>query len=140
MLHFFVPRLKRAAVLSVMALHTELHFIPQKAPDATMRLIRLQWWRDEIEKIKNKQNHADSSILDEISSTIQNFDGFGEYLNRFDKNIRGEAADIEEALYKIFGDIINNEKHIERFSKKLALHDELEENTAFRPFRLWLGK
>lgn len=137
LLSFFAPRDKRRAIITIMALHTELLQIPQKANDPTMRLIRLQWWRDEIEKMQNKKPHADSPILDELQNvkTIS----FENYLNIFDEFCRGNAVDIDEPLYDFFGKIIDNETATNRFSKKLFTHDNLPPETKFRAIRLWLG-
>ena len=135
LLHFFVSRKYREKIIPLMALHTELLTIPQKASDPTMRLIRLQWWRDEIKKMQGGKTHADSPILDLLS---QNLD-YEDYLNRFDSSLRGEDIDIEEALYTLFGNILKNEKEKNKLSKKLFIHDNLPEHTKFRALRLWLG-
>lgn len=137
LLHFFAPRDKRRGILCLTALHTELFHIPQKANDPTMRLIRLQWWRDEIKKIINGTPHADSPILDELQN-IKRI-SFEKYLDVFDDFYRGNAVDIDEPLYDLFGKIIDNEKATNRFSKKLFTHDNLPPDTKFRAIRLWLG-
>jgi phytoene/squalene synthetase len=137
LLQFFAPRTKRHGIIAMMALHTELLQIPQKAADPTMRLIRLQWWRDEIEKMQNKKPHADSPILDELQNVKAIF--FEKYLNIFDEFCRGEAVDLDEPLYGLFGKIINDEKATNRCSKKLFTHDNLPPETKFRAIRLWLG-
>jgi len=94
-------------------------------------LIRLQWWRDEIVK----DNHADSPILNLLPKL--NYD---DYLNRFEQSLRGEQVDIDEAFYALMTSIIKNEKAKNRFSKKLILHDKLQEQESkFHALRLWLG-
>ncbi len=140
LLHFFAPRQNRAGIITLMALHTELFHIPQKADGPTMRLIRLQWWRDEIQKIQNNQPHAVSPILDELKK-IDGIDNisFETYFNAFDDYCRGTAVDINEPLYALFGYIIKNKQSIDKFSKKLFLHDNMADNTKFRALRLWLG-
>jgi phytoene/squalene synthetase len=138
LLHFFVPRDKRRAILAAMALHTEIRSIPTKVQDPMMRMIRLKWWMDEIEKIMNGQACADSPILEEIT-TLSPYPNFNDYFTRFDKSFRGEDADIDEAFYSTLGTIIGTSKSKNRFSKKLVLHDTLPEGTNFRAFRLWLG-
>lgn len=139
LIHFFAPRKKRRALLSIMALHTELRLIPQKVHDPMMRLIRLKWWHDEIGNIKNSRHFSDSPILTEINQNIKNYIEFDDYLNRFEKSLRGETADIDESLYKIFANIIDDKKQIEIFSNKLMLNDTLDEKTKLRALRLWLG-
>ncbi len=137
LLHFFAPRAKRRGIITVMALHTELLQIPQKATDPTMRLIRLQWWRDEIDKISTNTPHSDSPILEELKNikTIS----FENYLNVFDDFCRGNAVDLDEPLYDLFGAIIKDKKDINKFSKKLFTHDNLPPQAKFRAIRLWLG-
>jgi hypothetical protein len=133
----FVRRENYNLYLAMMALHTELLQIPQKATDPTMRLIRLQWWRDEIEKLTHNKPHADSPILDEIKHINLNISK--DYLDVFDNFCRGNAVDINEPLYDLFGKIIQSEKDINRFSKKLFAHDNLPPETKFRAARLWLS-
>jgi hypothetical protein len=53
--------------------------------------------------------------------------------------MRGEDADIDEALYLLFGMLLNEEE-TNKFSKKLTLHDELDEKTPYRALRLWIGR
>lgn len=139
LLHFFVPREKRRAILSIMALHCDLRAIPQKVQDPMMRLIRLKWWSDEIEKINNGEPFADSPVLQEIDETYPKTIQWDSYFDRFNQSLRGETVDIDESLYEIFGQIINDEKLNNRFSKRLALHDEMDDSVYFRAFRLWLG-
>lgn len=100
-----------------------------------MRLIRLQWWRDEIENMQDDKAHADSPILDTLPKTLN----YEDYLNRFDSSLRGENIDIEEALYALFGNVLEDEKDRDKLSKKLFTHDNLPEHTKFRAIRLWLG-
>jgi hypothetical protein len=157
LLHFFAPRNKRNAILAIMALHTELRFIPQKVQDVTLRLIRLQWWRDEIQKIYDDQPHANSPILDELANSFfgltkesnQNEQDplikskgdalIKDYLTRFTQSFQGHDADIDESLYALFGHVINDPRANNHFSKKLFLYDNLPDHTIFRAFRLWIG-
>ena len=138
LLHFFAPRQCRQSILSVMASHCELRAIPKKVQDPTLMMIRLQWWRDEIEKMQSDQPFASSPILEGLSKINKTL-AFEDYLERFETSFRGEDCDIEEALYHIFGQIIDNEKANNRFSKILSHHDTMGETTRFRALRLWLG-
>lgn len=61
-----MPRAVRRAGLAIMALHCEVMEIPLKTADPTLRLIRLKWWEDEIDKILSGKPHADSPVLEEI--------------------------------------------------------------------------
>ncbi len=155
LLHFFAPRPHRLKILALMGLHCELRSIPQKVQDPMMMLIRLQWWRDEIEKMINNEMHVDSPILNTLSSSdlfrgssqrkkdspnkSWNDDLFEDYLNRFDQSMRGEKVDIDEAFYTLMTNIIDNEAAKKRFIKKLMHHDDLEDKKPFRATRLWLG-
>lgn len=138
LLHFFVPRQKRQSILAVMALHTELNSIPKKVQDPMMRIIRLKWWHDEIKKIMKDKPHSDSPILDEITSCCDKDISWDEYFKRFEQSMRGEQSDIGEALYDIFGKIIGDKKVVHKFSKRLARHDEMDDDVLFRALRLWL--
>jgi len=131
LLHFFAPRRERAYTLALMALHCELRDIPKKATDPTMMLIRLQWWRDEIDK---GDNHADSPILNELPKL--DYDG---YFNRIDQSMRGQDVDIEELFYALLTSVIKNKKQRDKFTKKLMHHDQLDDTQKFRALRLWLG-
>jgi len=121
-----------------MALHTELRSIPQKVHDPMMRLIRLQWWRDEIEKMKNSHPYSESPVLEELSQCSL-FLEFDNYFNRVDQSLRGQASDIDEIFYTLMATIIEDEKSKSRFVKKLMLHDQMDENTSLRALRLWFG-
>ena len=138
LLHFFAPRTNRRQILALMGLHTELRIIPTKVHDPMMRIIRLKWWEEELEKIKYNQSYAVSPILNELA-TIENRHEFSEYFIRLDKSLRGEDADIDESFYKILYDVIANERAKNRFIKKLMHHDQLKGKNAFRALRLWLG-
>lgn len=130
LLHFFVPRESRTAILALMGLHSELTSIPHKATDPTMRLIRLQWWRDEIAK----DSHADSPILNSLPKL-----DYEDFINRFDQSLRGEDVDIDETFYALMTSAITSQKQKDKFTKRLMLHDQLEETAIFRAMRLWLG-
>jgi hypothetical protein len=121
-----------------MTLHTELRSIPQKVQDPMMRLIRLQWWRDEIEKMKNGCPYSESPVLEELFQ-CQSFLGFDNYFNRFDQSLRGQESDIDEIFYTLMTSVIQDEKSKNHFVKKLMHHDQLNEHTSFRALRLWLG-
>jgi len=136
LLHFFVPRVNRRNILALMALHTELRMIPKKVHDPMMRIIRLKWWEDEIEKIQNKKPYSDSPILQELAlNTIE----WEEYFIRLDQSLRGEDSDVDEYFYKIMFSTLPNQHSQKKFTKKLVLHDQLSDNTGFRAVRLWLG-
>lgn len=155
LLHFFVPRHYRLPILALMGLHCELRTIPKKVQDPMLMLIRLQWWRDEIDKIANGEAYADSPILTVMSSCdliagsqklgkdplvkSQSDSLFHDYLNRVDESMRGNQADIDEAFYTLMTNAIDNDKARQRFIKKLMHHDELEDKKAFRALRLWSG-
>lgn len=139
LLNFFAPRDKRQNILAIMALHTELKLIPQKTLDPTLRLIRLQWWHNEIQKISNGQPCSNSPILDELKQLHIPNQGFDNYWARFTQSFQGQDSDIDESLYALFGHVINDKRANNRFSKKLFLHDNLPGDTIFRAFRLWIG-
>ncbi len=140
LLHFFAPRKNRFDILALMALHTELHAIPKKVIDPMMRVIRLKWWMDEIEKIQAGKPYADSPVLEALSKTLTahkiNLD---DYFDRFGQSLRGEQSDIDEAFYALLTSIIKDKKLEAKFIKKLMHHDQLEDKTSFRELRLWLG-
>ena len=138
LLHFFTPVSCRDHILSLMALHTELHMIPQKVADPMMRIIRLKWWQDEIEKIRAGDPFADSPILDGLSQ-CDILPSMDDYFDRFGQSMRGDTTDIDEVFYKIMASVIDNEKSRNRFVKKLMHHDQLEDKQAFRALRLWFG-
>jgi len=138
LLHFFAPRACRQDLVTLMALHTELRQIPQRATDPMMRLIRLTWWQDEIKKIQNGTAHADSPILEAMTHLCPMPD-FSAYFSRFDQSLRGEDADIDEVFYNMMTSVIPQPKAKERFIKKLMLHDQMDEDVPFRALRLWLG-
>jgi len=139
LLHFFVPYDCRGAVLALMTLHVELCLIPQKVNDPMMRLIRLKWWKDEIEKLRAGGVHADSPVLDVLVNLFDTFPPMDDYFERMEQSIRGENADIDEIFYKNMTWVIADEKSRNRFVKKLMHHDQLENKNAFRALRLWLG-
>jgi phytoene/squalene synthetase len=142
LLHFFAPCENRFDILALMALHTELHAIPQKVIDPMMRVIRLKWWMDEIDKIQAGKPYADSPVLEALSKTLTahkiNFD---DYFDRFGQSLRGEQSDIDEAFYGLLTSVIHDEKSKSRskFIKKLMHHDRLEDTKLFRALRMWLG-
>lgn len=131
LLHFFAPRHTRQDILALMALHCELRLIPQKVQDPTMMLIRLQWWQDEIDK----DDQSTSPILCNLPKL-----NYKHYFNRVEKSLRGDNIDVDESFYKLMSSVIENKGKQNQFIKKIILHDELNENTKFRAFRLWLGK
>jgi len=140
LLHFFMPRQNRRNALALMAMHVELNAIAMKSTDPMIRLIRLKWWGDEVEKITSGNPHADSPVLDEVEtilscSTLK----FDNYFDQFEKSFRDELCDVDEAFYDILTSLIHNEKAKSKFIKKLMLHDQLGDDVSLRAFRLLFG-
>ena len=138
LLNFFAPRDKRPFVLTIMALHCELRLIPKKVHDPMLMQIRLQWWRDEIDKIKNGDGYAPSPILDELRG-ISPLPDMDQYFNNFTELFAGKDADIDSDLYELFAVIIDDKQASEKFSKILMRHDVLQDKKIFRALRLWLN-
>ena len=140
LLHFFVPRHVRRATLAMLALNHEWQSITAKSQDPTLRLIRLQWWRDEIEKIYDETPYASGPVLDEVYACnhLIKKELLLDIIHRYQQATQGQQADIEESLYNAITGTIPNDQHIQRFSKVLQKHDTLEPQAPFRALRLWL--
>lgn len=143
LLSFFVPRRIRGDALAILAFNAELQSIPARIHDPVAGLIRLQWWRDEIGKIYAGTPHAASPVLSAMATTIQAHNiphTLCESLCAcYEDILRGVSRDPDDALYALYGSLSMTEKEKNRFSKRLHLHDIMDDHTPFRALRLWLG-
>lgn len=143
LLHFFMPAGIRDDALSLMALHTELKSIPEKARDPSMMIIRLKWWYDNVQLILNNQPCADSPVLETIAATLGNHQipksMFADYFTRFQNSIGGQASDTDAALYNFLDRLLFDKALKDRFSKLLQYNDQLADDCAFRALRLWFS-
>ena len=95
-----------------------------------MRLIRRQWWRDEIEKIMDCKPHAQSPILEELRLHDLSDADLESYLSAVDTD------QMEEAFYNL---LIKVSDYNPRLIKKISLHKKMSGDTGMRALRLWLG-
>lgn len=144
LLHFFLPRDRRPLAIALMALHCELLFIPQKANDPMMKLIRLKWWHDEVMRLFEEQDsNRPSPILEMLAAQqLHRDDGFRQclssYFQSFQDFINGQESDTTAALYDLLCYLISNPKTKNRFIALLQYHDDMDEGVKLRAMRLWL--
>ncbi len=123
------PRQKQSHIWAVLAFNCEISKIPEIVSDSNLGLIRLQWWREEIEKLyasqETKPSHqiliclADSVQKENISKesfeilfSAREFDIKCESidtLESFVTYIEGINVPLLEMIYQICGDKINKE-------------------------------
>lgn len=132
-LTFFAPRAKRQALLAVFALNGELAAIRQLAQDPTMRLIRIQWWRDSLDKLY-KGGTAPSPVLQALHDNDVSLVPLHVLV---DAHESGRATD--DALYTLCADILGRDK--KRFFKKLEKLRTIKggRDHPLLAFRLWSG-
>lgn len=130
-------------MIALLALNVELETIPNKTKDPMAGLIRIKWWRDQIDLIYTNAVHSPSPILEEIKRVIETHKIpqilFHDLCECYETILRGTPTDPDDSIYALCGAILHDKKSKDKFSKKLYLHDTLAENTKFRTFRLWLG-
>ena len=143
LLSFFVPRPSRPSLLAILALNVELQSIPDKATDPMVALVRLQWWRDEITKIYEGDTAQSSPILPGVQRAISRHSipkgQFEALFHCYDDIIRGTAKAPDDCLYDLLSDTLPDDKTRNAFSRKLQIHDCLDDDAPFRAIRLWLG-
>lgn len=62
---------QRDALWTLYAFHHEIAKTRLVVTEPTLGLIRLQWWRDEIEKIYNNEAHAPGEVLSSLAHVIK---------------------------------------------------------------------
>ena len=70
----YAPAPLRRALLALYAFQTELRRIPAAVTEPALGEIRLQWWRDAFDELRNGKSPRAHPVVDEISATANALD------------------------------------------------------------------
>jgi phytoene/squalene synthetase len=94
-LSLLAPVQHRRAFWALDALNIELSRICETVTEPQMGLIRLQWWRDNLDRIYAGQKIPGSGVLAELAETIRQYDLPA---NEFENLLTAREMDLEDVL------------------------------------------